>query len=491
MGHLVAARPDQQIWRFDYSGRPYELLFYATSSGWLGKRLRRNPALNEFHRLQWLQKAGVPAPRAVAVLMGFNLAGHKGDALIRDAIEPSARLGDYLVEYDLVGEAAPAYRELVGQLLDLLESLGKGGLGHPALGPDSFLIRNERLHLANGEGIVKEGLKTADIVQLAHRFRPFAGMTDMLRGWKQFVGGRPPLHLIHREQAMYGGDASRIVGDEASVGRIKIGAWSGQFFRRASLPRRWSAVSRMQFTQADWQEAWPLLLDMMASDQFETLKHSRSGDVLAGDLVIGGKPIPIVIKRPRRKFWYRYINEIGRGMRARRAWNKAWQLVVRDVPTAWPLLIMEKRAWGYPTDALLVLERIPSADLESVDFRLIESDGRRTLFHRIGRMLRRLEETRLFLYDAKCSNWMVWDDPRRGPTPYVIDLDGIRRFRTPRGGIHRLLRSLKDRADFGPDEARALCLGYKPWATATQIEELLFPHGIDPTFTSRHSEAKP
>ena len=46
--------------------------------------------------------------------------------------------------------------------------------------------------------------------------------------------------------------------------------------------------------------------------------------------------------------------EIGRGTRPRRAWTKAWKLVIRNVPTAWPMLLMEKRSLGYATDALIV-----------------------------------------------------------------------------------------------------------------------------------------
>ena len=66
----------------------------------------------------------------------------------------------------------------------------------------------------------------------------------------------------------------------------------------------------------------------------------------------------VIVKRPRRRKWWRYINEIGRGDRAYRAWIKSWSLVVRDVPTAWPLLLMQRRVMGYVVDAMIVFERV-------------------------------------------------------------------------------------------------------------------------------------
>ena len=48
--------------------------------------------MGEFLRLQWLQKAAVPAPRAVAMLSGFRIEGRLGDAVIMEAIEPGVPL---------------------------------------------------------------------------------------------------------------------------------------------------------------------------------------------------------------------------------------------------------------------------------------------------------------------------------------------------------------------------------------------------------------
>src|SRR5205814_1942590 len=112
-------------------------------------------------------------------------------------------------------------------------------------------------------------------------------------------------------------------------------------------PRPWSEVSRMTIGREDWEKAWPELLRHVEADELKVIKRSRSGDVLDGEVTLAGRTIPVVIKRPLRRYWYRYLNEIGRGARARRAWLKAWKMTVRNIPNAWPLLLMERRKLGY------------------------------------------------------------------------------------------------------------------------------------------------
>src|SRR4051812_16871601 len=106
-GTLVKDRPYRQIWRFESAGKGYYLKFYPRPGGKLKRMLRGNPAMREFVRLQWLQKAKVPAPRAVAVLSGFTIDKLKGDAVISEAIEPAVQLDRYLHGLEMRGERAP------------------------------------------------------------------------------------------------------------------------------------------------------------------------------------------------------------------------------------------------------------------------------------------------------------------------------------------------------------------------------------------------
>ncbi len=201
------------------------------------------------------------------------------------------------------------------------------------------------------------------------------------------------------------------------------------------------------------------------------MKRSPSGDVLAADIILAGRPLSVVVKRPRRRYWYRYLNEIGRGARARRAWFKAWNLIVRNIPTAWPLLLMEKRKLGYVMDNVLICERVPGKDLGATDLDAIAREPRDMMFRRAGRVLRRIEKAGFSHFDAKASNWIIYQDELTGPQPILVDVDGIRRRQWIALGIQRLLRSMRDHPQYTPADSLALCQGYAPHAKLLQEKQ--------------------
>jgi hypothetical protein len=66
----------------------------------------------------------------------------------------------------------------------------------------------------------------------------------------------------------------------------------------------------------------------------------------------------------------------------------------------------------------------------------------------------------------------VRDDPVLGPSPVLIDVDGVRQRRWIALGIRRLLRSLRDHRQYTPADSLALCQGYAPYSrVAMEIEE--------------------
>ena len=477
-GRLVKDRPYRQVWRFEVEGRPYYLKFFP-ARGWrdsFRRFFRGSPALREFYRLQWLQKAAVPSPRAVAVLLGFNLQKVKGDALIIEGLEPSVQLDKYLNQCELEGRDPAGRLAMTRELIKLLEKLGRAGLGHSDLHLGNILLKDGKPYLLDGYSVHRGGMRMKDLSLMALGVQPHATRTDLHRAWKQLGGGGPMPARNPRGRKVWRDLLARVFKNDGYFGHLKIGNWSGHFFKHSKFPQRWSVASALDINEKDWQEAFPLLLNQIESDQFEALKRSRSGDVLSGEIVLGGRPLSVIIKRPRRRHWWRYINEIGRGTRARRAWKRAWQLIVRNIPTAWPLLMMEKRRLGYPTDAIIVFERIAGPTLAQVDPAARPGADYRLLLRRCGRMLRRLEQTGLYLYDSKATNWMIRQDGRFGPMPMLIDVDGVRRLNQG-GGLQRLLRSLREQhsARFTYADAEALARGYAPFADARRLAKLIGP----------------
>lgn len=456
----------RQLWQFAVGGHTYHLRFYPRRPIWrrLASLRRSSPAASLFACLQTLQRAKVPAPRAVAILLGYRLDGRYGDALLTGPIPPSTALGQVARQPDQLPPARR--RQLRQQLLDILRSLGTIGIGHSSLGTDSFHIVENGLWLMDIDGLRRGGLKANHVFDLAHRFRPWASDTDLLRGWRHLQGDAPPPADNPRSPRLWAQEVRQSWGQNSCFGHLDAGPWRGQFFKHISHPPAWSALAGTNFSAADWAQAWPKLLTQLQEQGMAVIKDDASGQVLGAQLQFGQRTVDVVIKRPRRRYWYRYINEIGRGSRAARAWHKAWQLVVRDLPTAWPLLMMQKRKLGYVTDQLIVFERLTGRNLLEMDLQALPPDHRTQLMYGVGRLLRQVEQSDLYLYDAKATNWMVVDSPR-GPRPMLVDVDGLRSFPVRGGGWNRLLRSLRTHRQFATEDEAALRRGYRPFDPAS------------------------
>jgi len=133
---------------------------------------------------------------------------------------------------------------------------------------------------------------------------------------------------------------------------------------------------------------------------------------------------------------------------------------------------MERRRLGYAVDSVIVFERVPGTQLSDLDLESLAPSRRQDLFRRLGRTLRRLEDQGLKQYDSKSTNWMIVPDPKLGPIPVVIDVDGIRRITPVLWPIDRLLRSLREHPQYTPADSREVCLGYAPFARLQQEEQL-------------------
>lgn len=461
---LVKDRGYRQVWRFTLDDKTYFLKFYPRRRQRFKRLLRGNPALREFLNLQKLQKAAVNSPHAVAVLVGFVLSGHIGDAVITDAIQPAVALDAHLNQLLLDGQIPADHRGLALRIRRLIASLEKAGLGHSDLHLGNILLHDDDVYLLDAYAVRRDGMRPPDLFLLAHGVSRFATRTDLLRGWIELGPGGPMPRRNPVSSRQWRKLVERSTSDNRAFGRLDSDAFSGYFFRQTPFPRRWAPASRLTISPDDWHAAFPKLLDDLLAGRLEPLKRSPSGDVWAGQITLGGTNVPVVVKRPFKRYWYRYINEIGRGSRARRAWRKAWTLIARDIPTAWPLLLMEKRRFGYVTDCLTVFERIDGPTLAEVDLESLSSEARELLLHRTGAVLRTIDTLGYSHFDAKSSNWIVQHDDLRGPRPILIDVDGIRHRQWHALGIRRLLRSMTDHPQYDTQDSFHLCRGYAPFS---------------------------
>lgn len=481
-GTLLKDRGYRQVWRLalqdaskpqggDGGGDAWYVKFYPRGGGGIKRVLRGSPALREFTRLQWLQKARIPAPRALGVLMGFTVNNQIGDALVLQALEPSQTLLQYLQQAQAsAASPSPPRRQVLDQLIDLLSDLAAAGLRHTDLHLDNFLLSQGRLHLLDGYAVRRGSLTLKDLWQLGDSARAWASRADVMRVWRTLVtAGVPPQRNPHSGK-VWEKLLSRIFGENRAFGQVSLKAhgWSGVFCRQITQPPAWSVLGKWHVADSEAQAAAQQLVEHLAGDETDAswtiVKQSRSGAVYSGQVALSTRAVEAIIKRPRRRYWHRYINEIGRGGRARRAWKKSWQLIVRGLPTAWPLMLLEKRRLGYLVDSFIVYEKIEGRTLAQMDLAELSATDRQNLFRRTGRVLRQLEQCGRYHWDAKSSNWMIRLDRRRGPVPLLVDVDGIRSNWGIGEGMRRLHESLLEHPQYTPADSLELCLGYAPFA---------------------------
>lgn len=464
---LVREDERRQIWRFDIQSKPYYLYFHVRRSGF--KRMYRvNAALAGFVRLQSLQRAGIPSPRASAHLAGFRIRGRIGDALIVESIDGAQQLDRYLADHAVRCAPVPRRLELARQAVQIVNEIGKLKLGCDDLGLHRFLVAGDRLYFHGVDALRSGGLRLSDVFTLAHHAAPFASRAELLRGWRTLnpdAQGMPRRNPVSR--SIWKAAERRTLRENKQFGILRSGNWSGHFTRSAPAIAPWSHASRLPIERKDWESAWPALLSQLQSGLLECIKSDSSGDIYSGQVILSGRPIAVMVKRPRRKFWYRYITDLVRQSRAKRTWIRAWQLLWRNLPCEWPMLLMERRVLGYVADAVVVFERVPGQSLDQVDLDSLTPRDRERLFHRAGRILRDIERAGLAHGDAKSTNWIVYKAPGCGPSPVMIDLYGIRPLTwfLQTWGIRRLLRAMKQHPQYTPADSLALCRGYAPYSS--------------------------
>ena len=445
----VRRSPARETWRFDHAGRAYFLHFYPAGTS----RLSRSPAAREFAALKTLQTLNLDAVRPIALLSGLRFGDRKGDAVMLAAVEPARRLDELLT----------AERALREGVIAWLEKLTDAGLGHDDLRPSSFLVAGDRVLLADAVGLVKGGLTREHLMRFAHAAGEALSRADRLRGWRRLVpAGDVPPHDRRQAKRLRQGLAAQ------AIEPIKVREWQGRFLAGGHAAE-WSPASGVRVTAADWQREWPTLVKAMRDDTLNVMKRDDSGDVLSGRITLGGVAVEVVLKRPKNKFWYRYVLDAFRPSRAWRMWAKARWLLVRGIPVERPLIVLERRVGEYTVEAIAVFERIAGTTMEHVDLDSMSPAARETLLRRCGRLLRRLDDTGLAHSDGKSSNWVVFDSPTRGPLPVAIDVYGIRKLNPWSSllGLHRLLRAMKKHPQYTPADSKAICQGFTPFAPLT------------------------
>jgi hypothetical protein len=466
IGTPVKLRPYREIWRFEHNGRAMYLKWYPRDRARLKRLVRGDPALREYQRLQHLQHKSIPAPRAVALLSGLLLHGRKGDGVLTWELPGGIQLDHHIHSFRAQGSPIPQRAGLARDVLALIKQLAVARLGHSDLHLGNILHTPQGLHLLDAYSLRYGPLSVADLEVLALSASA-ATRTDLLRAWKLLGPPNTPLPPVTTPAAkrLWRKTAQRMSADNAYCMRLQIAGYEGLAFRSWKFPVRHSPASALDITPEDWKSELPRLLTQLDADTLYPLKRSRSADVLTGTLVLAGVPLDVVIKRYFRRPAYRHLTELPRGGRAIRAWRKSWMLIARNLPTAWPLAVFQRKRFGVLLDQFFISQLVPGRQLDNLE--LVGPD-RELALRRTGAILRRIDDTGIVHFDTKASNFIVRADPVTGPQPVLVDVDGIRSYRWRGEGLTRTLRSMADHCPtFTPDDDLHLRLGYNPFLRTT------------------------
>lgn len=142
----------------------------------------------------------------------------------------------------------------------------------------------------------------------------------------------------------------------------------------------------------------------------------------------------LIYKQHYFKGWHESLAALVRPNQANRAWNNGRALLLREIPTPKPLILIEKRIGGLAVTSYLVTERVPkgvpiSQFLDESMPRLALPQRRqllRGLMNQAANLLRLMHERRVTHNDLKASNVLVQPgvDPMR-PNLCLIDLDSV------------------------------------------------------------------
>jgi hypothetical protein len=190
---------------------------------------------------------------------------------------------------------------------------------------------------------------------------------------------------------------------------------------------------------------------------YSVLKYSKHGEVFRAKVESAGGSVDIVAKRNRAAGWRRRFRAMVRSSRARRNFDQALQLFALGIPTARPLLLLERRrprreSWlvtEFVPNLLdldqLVLIEFPKLDQHSVygaKVRVVDS---------VVKLLVGLQDAGLGHRDFKASNLMLagFHSTDREAKAWMLDLDGLYQIRSRAESRHwqpvvRLAASLLD-----------------------------------------------
>ncbi len=362
-----------------------------------------------------------------------------------------------------------AKNEIIEEVARLLATAHQNGFEHYDLHSGNVLLDESQgrfrpmfvdLHSVRVGRSVPERAVIRNLAQFNQWFRLHAPLTDRIRFLDQYLHWReitlPASAFGHRLEsdrvelldrleeaarthanALYGKRDRRVLRSGRYFARLRLGnGWRAHVFLEAKHPVAGSRASQMVFTAQQWR-SWlsdPLRWIRPGSPR-DVLKDSATATVCRARLPHPDGELDIVCKRASQRSPWKRLQTLVRRSRPMATWRRGNALLHRQILTARPLAVLERRRLGFMVDSMLVTEGVEHAiDLDTlltVTLRgLPEARGRWLKLRVLDGLVtatKTLLERGFRHRDFKAPNIIVQWDPDSGVDPRIVlvDLDGV------------------------------------------------------------------
>ncbi len=473
---VVKRNPSRTVYFGQLAGRDVYLKHFHIRSlaRRLFRRLRRSDLWCEVNYAAYLGARGVATAEVLA-------AGQANGAawLATQAVAPATQADKWHERQLALGRAGRrAIRQATVALAEMIARLHACGVIHSDLHCGNIMIRTDTpspqpvlmdLHRARRHRRLSRRTRAANLAHLFHDRQCLTSRSDRLRFLKHYLaagnaggtlrGWQVMIEDLARRHArrQYANRDKRVLRKDKYFCPVKLpGGWRGHVVLATKHAMGGSRASGMEFAPADWQEALADPEALFSGEGAETIKDSRSSQIVRREIKVGARGVRVYVKRARRKQPWKALIDCFRASRSIRAFRLGHALRNRWIPTALPLAALERRVGPLLLDSILIVEAVDAPRLNrfldtwlarqpAADARLTAAQqhglGQEVLWQ-LGRLVQRLHDHNFAHRDLKASNLLVRWSPGGSPEVVLVDMDGLSRRRrlTTRRRFQGLMR---------------------------------------------------